>query len=146
MSVAFVCSFVGWLLSYFSFWFFFFSSRRRHTRCALVTGVQTCALPISRLLRTLQPDAGASSAARGPPSLRLAIKQRSEERRVGKECVSRVDLGGRRIIKKKKKNYTSSENTRQTLNINTKNELPTTNVITEQRKGPHRYSKSELNR
>src|SRR3546814_1577533 len=29
---------------------FFFSSRRRHTRCALVTGVQTCALPILRLL------------------------------------------------------------------------------------------------
>src|SRR3546814_4794214 len=27
--------------------FFFFSSRRRHTRCALVTGVQACALPIS---------------------------------------------------------------------------------------------------
>src|SRR3546814_6364932 len=35
---------------------FFFSSRRRHTRCALVTGVQTCALPIfpgrSRYLKT----------------------------------------------------------------------------------------------
>src|SRR3546814_6078674 len=31
---------------------FFFSSRRRHTRCALVTGVQTCALPIS----DFQPD------------------------------------------------------------------------------------------
>src|SRR3546814_20431064 len=33
---------------YFSLYvvFFFFSSRRRHTRCALVTGVQTCALPI----------------------------------------------------------------------------------------------------
>src|SRR3546814_3290040 len=30
------------------FCFFFFSSRRRHTRCALVTGVQTCALPISQ--------------------------------------------------------------------------------------------------
>src|SRR3546814_6542355 len=29
------------------FYLFFFSSRRRHTRCALVTGVQTCALPIS---------------------------------------------------------------------------------------------------
>src|SRR6184192_2360441 len=28
--------------------FFFFSSRRRHTRCRLVTGVQTCALPICR--------------------------------------------------------------------------------------------------
>src|SRR3546814_6897441 len=33
---------MGFLLSVF-----FFSSRRRHTRCALVTGVQTCALPIS---------------------------------------------------------------------------------------------------
>src|SRR3546814_14392845 len=30
---------------------FFFSSRRRHTRCALVTGVQTCALPICRQVR-----------------------------------------------------------------------------------------------
>src|SRR3546814_3885082 len=28
---------------------FFFSSRRRHTRCALVTGVQTCALPIAEI-------------------------------------------------------------------------------------------------
>src|SRR3546814_1145619 len=27
-------------------WYVFFSSRRRHTRCALATGVQTCALPI----------------------------------------------------------------------------------------------------
>src|SRR3546814_5744033 len=32
---------------------FFFSSRRRHTRCALVTGVQTCALPI---LSKVDPD------------------------------------------------------------------------------------------
>src|SRR3546814_5489861 len=31
---------------------FFFSSRRRHTRCALVTGVQTCALPICSLPST----------------------------------------------------------------------------------------------
>src|SRR3546814_4638683 len=28
------------------YYYCFFSSRRRHTRCALVTGVQTCALPI----------------------------------------------------------------------------------------------------
>src|SRR3546814_13969737 len=34
--------------SYCSCSSFFFSSRRRHTRCALVTGVQTCALPIYR--------------------------------------------------------------------------------------------------
>src|SRR3546814_4766848 len=34
--------------------FFLFSSRRRHTRCALVTGVQTCALPIYCLDRVAQ--------------------------------------------------------------------------------------------
>src|SRR3546814_14588277 len=34
------------------FSFFFFSSRRRHTRCALVTGVQTCALPICSIYPT----------------------------------------------------------------------------------------------
>src|SRR3546814_5703111 len=33
------------------FLFFWFSSRRLHTRCALVTGVQTSALPISRAIR-----------------------------------------------------------------------------------------------
>src|SRR3546814_9696002 len=33
-------------ISVFCVYVFFFSSRRRHTRCALVTGVQTCALPI----------------------------------------------------------------------------------------------------
>src|SRR3546814_7530548 len=32
------------------FLMFFFSSRRRHTRCALVTGVQTCALPICLMM------------------------------------------------------------------------------------------------
>src|SRR3546814_3204997 len=32
--------------------FFFFSSRRRHTSCALVTGVQTCALPICPVIGT----------------------------------------------------------------------------------------------
>src|SRR3546814_12846119 len=39
-----ICHICFWFCS---FYFFFFSSRRRHTRCALVTGVQTCALPIS---------------------------------------------------------------------------------------------------
>src|SRR3546814_7330822 len=43
--VSVLCTFV--LLFVFVVCFFFFSSRRRHTRCALVTGVQTCALPIS---------------------------------------------------------------------------------------------------
>src|SRR3546814_2088671 len=35
------------MLSVCTVFSFFFSSRRRHTRCALVTGDQTCALPIS---------------------------------------------------------------------------------------------------
>src|SRR3546814_13424158 len=40
--------------------FFCFSSRRRHTRCALVTGVQTCALPIFDRQRNLERRLGAS--------------------------------------------------------------------------------------
>src|SRR3546814_6809862 len=43
--------------------FFFFSSRRRHTRCALVTGVQTCALPISDGVADTQGADGASVTA-----------------------------------------------------------------------------------
>src|SRR3546814_14204614 len=93
---------------------FFVASRRRHTRCALVTGVQTCALPIyfeAVLLDNASTD-GAVEALATRPWLRIerspvnlgfaaANNRRSEERRVGKECVSSVDLGGRRIIKKK---------------------------------------------
>src|SRR3546814_6758461 len=37
---------------YLIYLLFFFASRRRHTSCALVTGVQTCALPISPRSRT----------------------------------------------------------------------------------------------
>src|SRR3546814_2182862 len=36
---------------------FFFASRRRHTSCALVTGVQTCALPIYRISENIRRDA-----------------------------------------------------------------------------------------
>src|SRR3546814_8627649 len=43
----------------FSGFVIFCSSRRRHTRCALVTGVQTCALPISALIAA---HAGARAA------------------------------------------------------------------------------------
>src|SRR3546814_4487610 len=42
---------------------FFFSSRRRHTRCALVTGVQTCALPIlseEGIFQVFYPEIGSS--------------------------------------------------------------------------------------
>src|SRR3546814_8770379 len=72
---------------------FFFSSRRRHTRCALVTGVQTCALPIWIRRRRI-PVSGAKKSRRslgcgGVEDLhRYSVAVRSEERRVGKECVS----------------------------------------------------------
>src|SRR3546814_18050418 len=71
--------------------FFFFSSRRRHTRCALVTGVQTCALPICRRGRGpsfRRRPARAAACGRSGGRRDGRRSSRSEERRVGKECVS----------------------------------------------------------
>src|SRR3546814_1709741 len=49
---------------------FFLSSRRRHTRCALVTGVQSCALPISGMMLTPTRLATALAALMlAPPAL-----------------------------------------------------------------------------
>src|SRR3546814_2719649 len=80
---------------------FFFSSRRRHTRGALVTGVQTCALPISgfgTVYIDAQRDGGAYQNGMDDRERRdidrfvqfgdVPVADRSEERRVGKECVS----------------------------------------------------------
>src|SRR3546814_4660880 len=86
------------------FLFVFFSSSRRHTRCALVTGVQTCALPIFPAEAVL--SGRAALWAMGVNVLPLdgtldvttvrgrhlekrpgMTPHRSEERRVGKECV-----------------------------------------------------------
>src|SRR3546814_11574574 len=47
--------------------FFFFSSRRRHTRCALVTGVQTCALPICPKHKASAVTALGATARNGRP-------------------------------------------------------------------------------
>src|SRR3546814_8945304 len=55
----------------FSLFYFFFSSRRRHTRCALVTGVQTCALPI--YWPEVQYDLVASLFLHLPPAARIKI-------------------------------------------------------------------------
>src|SRR3546814_14144396 len=108
---------------------FFFSSRRRHTRCALVTGVQTCALPIypQRCCRHIR---GAFSTRRRPrPSCRRSAHHGRDRRTPcgnppgrgwpapgdrksvvsGKSVSVRVDLGGRSIIKKKKKTLTKIE-------------------------------------
>src|SRR3546814_2901352 len=61
----------------YAYVFFFFSSRRRHTRCALVTGVQTCALPISETIRSFEAEGNTHVAEQtrnativaAPPSL-----------------------------------------------------------------------------
>src|SRR3546814_8742052 len=90
--------------------FFFFSSRRRHTRCALVTGVQTCALPIyvfppiffialfilfkhrnniTRLIDGEEPKINFKRSNLDEEIIAAIEEQgRSEERRVGKECDS----------------------------------------------------------
>src|SRR3546814_10341057 len=56
---------------------FFFSSRRRHTRCALVTGVQTCALPIFDRLwpRGVSKDKAALTAWLKPLSPSDAMRE-----------------------------------------------------------------------
>src|SRR5213080_5174074 len=64
---------------------FFFSSRSRHTRYRYVTGVQTCALPISSRLILSGDVRMPRIAGRVEP---LGAVTRSEERRVGKECIA----------------------------------------------------------
>src|SRR3546814_6762989 len=58
--------------------FFFFSSRRRHTICALVTGVQTCALPIcSRRMQPREHAASGTSPCSDGPECPAALRTRS---------------------------------------------------------------------
>src|SRR3546814_3099803 len=87
-SLCLVCCFLVVVVTFCDIIFvfcFFFSSRRRHTRCALVTGVQTCALPIWR--SRCSSSALSTDQQIGETPMR-AMVVRSEERRVGKECVS----------------------------------------------------------
>src|SRR5881397_3707490 len=66
------------------------AGRGRHTSGLNVTGVQTCALPISRgRARGRAARARPEEQGKGPPRpLTLAaLLERSEERRVGKECI-----------------------------------------------------------
>src|SRR5437867_6295560 len=99
-----------------SFWskFFFFFQAEDGIRDRTVTGVQTCALPISEQRRLrgrkhecgrrARPEARDEEAAVGQRDHVVETALRSEERRVGKS----VDLGGRRIIKKKKRKNSKS--------------------------------------
>src|SRR3546814_5931833 len=74
--------------------FFVFSSRRRHTRCALVTGVQTCALPIYGVIRT-SPLQSSIAVVQARPFLPLIfieqepqIPSRHDRRKVREESCS----------------------------------------------------------
>src|SRR3546814_18447237 len=84
----------------------FVSSKRRHTRCALVTGVQTCALPIFRDGQPQEPGRARSlriRTAHGGHSRNPRIDRKSVVS--GKSVSVSVDLGGRRVIKKKNHTY-----------------------------------------
>src|SRR3546814_14627080 len=103
---------------------FLFSSRRRHTICALVTGVQTCALPISDswlreraregLLERFKLITLAAEEdvywQRLDYELGIIEKMRSEERRVGKECVSTCRSRWSQYVYKKNNNQQSTYN------------------------------------
>src|SRR3546814_12208610 len=68
---------------------FFFSSRRRHTRCALVTGVQTCALPIleREVLEISNTKFGKDRLVPFGPKLAARLREyRLERERQGRIC------------------------------------------------------------
>src|SRR5262249_60840305 len=81
-----------------SFVFFFFSSRRRHTRLVSDWSSDVCSSDLA-LRQRLVEGRRADVVRRRTHRRSDRSRSRSEERRVGKS----VDLGGRRIIKKKKK-------------------------------------------
>src|SRR3546814_8923252 len=73
---------------------FFFSSRIRHTRCALVTGVQTCALPIYRLAGDLGIDSLVLGLTAGLANPIIVALRMQMELRYGKAAVEHPRGGG----------------------------------------------------
>src|SRR3546814_2552899 len=78
------------------------SSRRRHTRCALVTGVQTCALPIWAAETICSPCRRSALAIDDVKVISPGFREIGRASCRERVCQYGVDLGGRRIIKKKK--------------------------------------------
>src|SRR5689334_24516142 len=73
----------------FIFYFFFFFQAEDGIRDGTVTGVQTCALPISKKRVTMSADIVVIAMYSLMKKRANFIDERSEERRVGKECRSR---------------------------------------------------------
>src|SRR3546814_9968356 len=73
---------------------FFFSSRRRHTRCALVTGVQTCALPIllqaKEILDAAEVDVD-DTTGQGAPTRVIAVSTKQITNLLGTTEIKSVD-------------------------------------------------------
>src|SRR3546814_1834274 len=110
---------------------FFFSSRRRHTRCALVTGVQTCALPIcgasydrfrNRVMFPIGDRRGRIIAFGGraldadAPAKYLNSPERSEEHTSELQSLMRISYAVFCLQKKKNKQQTQQHNTEYTYN------------------------------
>src|SRR3546814_10368011 len=76
------------------FIFFFFSSRRRHTSCALVTGVQTCALPIyaCQMRHVANGIIDLSLVERPPSPIREACALIKADRQIGVYKIGITDL------------------------------------------------------
>src|SRR3546814_9395559 len=75
---------------------FFFSSRRRHTRCALVTGVQTCALPICIAQESLVPPL-AHALGLGRPFTATLKEARHQPASSSSRAIDRNSSGETRI-------------------------------------------------
>src|SRR3546814_10202393 len=102
---------------------FFFSSRGRHTRGALVTGVQTCALPIwaHRRIATI---VGAIMTTSPPPSTRAGL--RSEEHTSELQSLMRISYAVFCLKKKKQQQvqekHLKSQRKKQAIKYNMNNE------------------------
>src|SRR3546814_15817026 len=118
---------------------FFFSSRRRHTSCALVTGVQTCALPISAVEIHQRVETGGVAVERflrqagaveelipwddgdlpeigdgARDAFRLLEREDRKSAVEGQSVSVRVDPGGRRTLKKQTGSVSVTSDTRRT--------------------------------
>src|SRR3546814_7377812 len=71
--------------------FFFFSSRRRHTRCALVTGVQTCALPICHTEKSTSWGTGLEQQTLGFQKFTLRRRLKRIEQALEKQILTPRD-------------------------------------------------------
>src|SRR3546814_3420642 len=84
-------------------YFFFFSSKRRHTRCALVTEVQTCALPIS----AFPPTSGNREASSPRRRRQIRSRRNSAAPEYRNACGTDRQVRGRAARSRRSEEHTS---------------------------------------